>query len=80
LSENALSDHGTSGYYRGGYTFTMKTALEIVEAALDIERELREKGFVEKEICGVTELVLRANSTVIYMSQFPPLSLNPAVQ
>lgn len=58
---------------------TMKTALEIVEAALVIERQLRDQSFNEREICGVSELILRANMTVLALAPMQPLLKDPGV-
>jgi len=49
----------------------MKSAIDLCDEALHINTELKDKGFAEKEICTICELVFRANSTVMWLQTTP---------
>lgn len=58
----------------------MKSAIELMELASKIDRELIEAGCTDRELMTVCELTMRANSIVAILSPSKIFSPDPGTQ
>jgi hypothetical protein len=58
----------------------MKTAIELMEMAQKMNKEILEAGFNDKEVMQICELIHRANSIIVFFAPIDTQKGNPAIQ
>lgn len=58
----------------------MKTALDLLDMAQKINKEMLEAGFTEKEIIQTCELCYNANRVIVMYAPLNALKMDPGLQ
>lgn len=58
----------------------MKTAIELMDMAQKMNKEILDAGFTDKELMQICELVHRANQVIVFLAPIEATKWAPAIQ